>query len=110
MTSLKAFDHPILKAFKCTSISHLFTYPPHPRHKNHIPEVTYSKCRGSQGDVAYLGWDDMTIAPSYMSDRLERKRQNVGWGGGGGGRKFSLAVYSCKHGAQLNFDDLTPYN
>jgi hypothetical protein len=33
------------------------------------------------------------IAPAYISDRLERKRQNVGGA----------------HGAQLNFGDLTPY-
>jgi hypothetical protein len=50
------------------------------------------------------------------------------WGGGGvrhkdvvylclfkeketeyGGSGLLLAVYSCPHGAQLNFDDLTPY-
>ncbi len=53
--------------------------------------------RGSQRDVVYLGWP---IALSYVSDRLERKRQR------GGGTGYHSALQSCVHGAQFNFDDL----
>ncbi len=54
--------------------------------------------RGSQRDVVYLGWP---IVPSYVSP-------NAGVGGGGGCR-VSANEYSCAHGAQINFGDLTPY-
>jgi hypothetical protein len=50
--------------------------------------------RVSQRDVVSLGWP---IAPSYMSNRLERKRQNTG------GCGLSLALNSCAYRAQLNF-------
>ncbi len=53
---------------------------------------------GSERDVVYLDWP---IAPSYMSP-------NVG-GGGGGGCGVSANEYSCAHGAQINFGDLSPY-
>ncbi len=54
--------------------------------------------RGSLTDVVYLacGWP---IAPSYVSP-------NAGGGGNGG---VSANEYSCTHGAQINFGDLTPY-
>jgi hypothetical protein len=45
--------------------------------------------RGFQRDVVYLG---RPIAPSY----------------GGGGCGASANEYSCAHGAQINFGDLTP--
>jgi hypothetical protein len=50
-------------------------------------------CRGSLGDVVYLGWP---IALSYMNP-------NAGACG------VSANVYSCAHGAQITFGDLTPY-
>ncbi len=54
--------------------------------------------RGSQRDVVYLGWP---IAHSYMSPKA---------GAGRGGRLGASAnEYSCAHGAQINFGDLTPY-
>ncbi len=31
------------------------------------------------------------------------------WGDGGGGCGVSANEYSCAHGAQINFGDLTPY-
>jgi hypothetical protein len=52
--------------------------------------------RGLQRDVVYLCWP---IAPSYVS-------QNTG---GGGSLRVSANEYSCAHGAQINFGDLTPY-
>ncbi len=52
---------------------------------------------GSQRDVVHLGWP---IAPSCMSP-------NAGRGGGGCG--VSANEYSCAHGEQINFEDLTPY-
>jgi hypothetical protein len=52
--------------------------------------------QGVTKDVAYLGWP---IAPSYMSPNA----------GGGGGCGFLANEYSCAHGAQINFGDLTPY-
>ncbi len=56
--------------------------------------------RGSKRDVVYLGWP---IAPSYMS-------QNAGGGGRGLLRcGVSANEYSCAHGAQINFGDLTSY-
>jgi hypothetical protein len=51
--------------------------------------------RGSQRDVVYLGWP---IAPSYISPTA---------GGGRGG--VSANGYSCAHGDQINFGDLTQY-
>ncbi len=53
--------------------------------------------RGSQRDVVYLGWP---MAPSYTSPNAG----NGGWGGA-----VSANEYSCAHGAQKNFGDLTPY-
>ncbi len=45
---------------------------------------------------------------SYVSDRLERKRQDAGVRDAY--YKWLWTVYrACAHGAQLNFDDLTPY-
>ncbi len=52
--------------------------------------------RGLKRYVIYLGWP---IAPSYLSDRLERKRECAGNAG------LSLAVYRSANGAQLNFDE-----
>ncbi len=49
--------------------------------------------RGSQRDVVYLCWP---IAPSYMSPNA-----------GGGGCGVSANEYSCAHGAQIHFGDLT---
>ncbi len=55
----------------------------------------HSNCtKGSQRDVVYLGWP---IAPSYMSPNA------------GGIRGLAANEYSCAHGAQINFGDLTPY-
>jgi hypothetical protein len=54
----------------------------------------YVLTRGSQRDVVYLG---LPIAQSYISP-------NAGDGGG-----VSADEYSCAHGAQINFGDLTPY-
>ncbi len=51
--------------------------------------------RESYIDVVYLGWP---IAPSYMSP-------NAGEGDYG----TSANEYSCVHGAQINFGELTPY-
>ncbi len=51
--------------------------------------------RGSKREFVYLGWP---IAPSYMSPNA---------GGGGGGCGVSANEYSCPHGAQINFGDLT---
>ncbi len=48
--------------------------------------------RGSQRDGVYLGWP------------IEPKREVEGWGCG-----VSANEYSCAHGAQMNFGDLTPY-
>ncbi len=50
----------------------------------------------SQRDVVYLG---RPIAPSDMSPNA------------GGGRSCGVSAnkYSCVHGAQKNFGDLTPY-
>jgi hypothetical protein len=69
--------------------------------ENHTyaPFGGFSSTRGSQRDVVYLGgWP---IASSYMSPN----------GGMGGGRLRGLSAneYSCAHGAQENFGDLTPY-
>ncbi len=50
--------------------------------------------RGSHRDVVYLGWP---IAPSYMSPR-----RGVGEGCG-------FLRGCCAHGAQINFEDVTPY-
>jgi hypothetical protein len=47
-------------------------------------------------DVFYLGWP---IAPSYISPNA----------GGGLRCLVSANEYSCAHGAQINFGDLTPY-
>jgi hypothetical protein len=67
--------------------------------ENHTyaPFVGFSSTRGSQRDVVYLGWP---IASSYMSPN-----------GGEGGRLRGLSAneYSCAHGAQVNFGNLTPY-
>ncbi len=52
--------------------------------------------QGSQRDVVYLGWP---TAISYM-------RPNAGGGEGWGP---SANEYSCAHGAQINFGDLSPY-
>ncbi len=52
--------------------------------------------RGLQRDVVYLGWP---IAPSYMSPNV-----------GGGGEFRGLSQFWVQYtGAQLNFEDLTPY-
>ncbi len=53
--------------------------------------------RGLQRELVYLGWP---MAPSYMSPNA-----------GGGGKFFGVSAneYSCAHGAQINFGDLTPY-
>jgi hypothetical protein len=55
-----------------------------------------SSGRGSKIDVVYLGW---LIAPSYMSPKARV----------GGGCGVSANEYSCAHGAQINFGDLTVY-
>ncbi len=52
---------------------------------------------GSQRDIVYLGW---LIAPSYMSPNA---------GGVEGVCGVSANEYSCSHGAQINFGDLTLY-
>ncbi len=72
---------------------HLFQYtaPPYPVAFNTDADLG----RGSQRDVVYVGWP---IAPSYMSP-------NAGEGGCGA----SSNEYSCAHGAQTNFEDLTSY-
>ncbi len=55
---------------------------------------------GSQRDVVYLDWP---IVFSYMSP-------NAGEGGEGVVAGSQPAnEYSCAHGAQINFGDLTPY-
>ncbi len=51
--------------------------------------------RGSERDVVYHGWPK---ARSYMSP-------NAGWGCFG----VSANEYTCAHGAQKRFEDLTPY-
>ncbi len=56
---------------------------------------TLSRIRGLQRDVVYLGWP---IEPSYISPNA-----------GGEGCGVSANEYSCPHGAQKNFRDLTPY-
>ncbi len=53
--------------------------------------------RGLQRDVVYLGWP---MAPTNMSPNAEDR---------GGGSVVSANEYSCAHGAQINFGDLTPY-
>jgi len=58
--------------------------------KNEDEVFKYLNFRGSQRDVVYLGWP---ISPSYM---------------GGDGVVGSQPIeYSCAHGAQKNFRDLT---
>ncbi len=54
--------------------------------------------KGLKRDIFYLGWP---IAPSYMSP-------NAG-GGGSCGAQPTLSTYSCTHGAQVSFGDLTLY-
>jgi hypothetical protein len=51
-----------------------------------------------QRDVVYLG---RPIAPSYLSPNAGDR--------GGEGCGVSANEYSCAHGAQINFRDLTPY-
>jgi hypothetical protein len=52
--------------------------------------------RGSQGDVVYLG---RPIAPSYyMSPNA-----------GGGSCEVSAYEFSCAHGKQINFGDLSKF-
>ncbi len=58
------------------------------------------RIRGSHRDVVNLG---RRIAPSYMSPNAG------GRAGGGGGCGVLANEYSCTHGAQINFGDLTPY-
>ncbi len=53
----------------------------------------FQSFRERQRDVVYLGWP---MAPSYMSPNA-----------GGGGLRISSNEYSCAHGAQINFGDLT---
>ncbi len=57
-----------------------------------------SEKQGSQRDVVCHGW---LIAPSYMNP-------NAG-GGVWGSCGVSANEYSCAHGAQINFGNLTPY-
>ncbi len=58
--------------------------------------MQFVAARWSQRDVVYLGWP---IAPLFMSPNA--------WGGGG--CDVSANEYSCAHGSQINFGDLTPY-
>jgi hypothetical protein len=44
--------------------------------QNYMYRVLMHTSRGSQRNVVYLG---RSTAPSYMRDRLERKRQNAGY-------------------------------
>ncbi len=64
----------------------------------HSPSKKIISPRGLQRDVVYLCGP---IAPLYMSP-------NAG-GRGGGTCGISVNDYSCTHGAQINFGDLTLY-
>ncbi len=62
-----------------------------------IHKHCFTVIRRLQRNVVYLGWP---IAPSYMSQNAVR--------GGGGSCGVSANKYSCAHGAQINFGELTP--
>ncbi len=61
--------------------SFVFAYSGYLSRPNIIPcsrSCSWLPIRGSHRDVVYFGWP---IAPSQMSDRLERRRQNAGVAG-----------------------------
>jgi hypothetical protein len=63
---------------------------------------TLSKYRGSQRDVVYLGWQT-------NSALVWAQMREHGEGGGVAACGVSASEYSCAHGAQINFRDLTSY-
>jgi hypothetical protein len=58
----------------------------------------------------HLSWlTNSVLAYEPTEPKCGGERYKVEWGRGAGGGGVSAIGYSCAHGVQINFGDLTPY-